>query len=89
MPTIAASFMFVPLAEASSGHHSSLYLSAPELVRSENPDLPHTPERDMTYYTSSVEAGTARTGIFIGPAPPTSWDGSEWYGSYGPNIFGD
>jgi hypothetical protein len=47
------------------------------------------PERDLTFYTPSVEAGTARTFIFDGPVLPTSWDYSERYGSYGPNVLGD
>jgi hypothetical protein len=61
VPTITASFMFVPLAEVSSGHHSSLYLSAAELARAETPDLPHMPERDMTFYAPSLAQRTART----------------------------
>ena len=43
IPTVAAGFMFVPLAEANSGHHSSLYLSAAELARADTPDLLHMP----------------------------------------------
>ena len=84
--------MFVPLAEANSGHHSSLYLSAAELARADTPDLPHMPhmpERDMTFDTPSSAPGTARTNMLIGLVPPVSWDGLGRYGSYGPNIFGD
>jgi len=89
VPTVAASLMFVPLAEASSGHHSSLYLSAAELARADTPDLPHMPEGAMTFDTPSFAPGTARTKMLVGPVPPVSWGGSESYGSYGPNVFGD
>jgi hypothetical protein len=47
------------------------------------------PERDMTFDTPSSAPGAARTNMLIGPVPPVSWDGSEHYGSYGPNVFGD
>jgi hypothetical protein len=83
----AASVIFAPVAKFNSGHNSYPLLSAAELARSDNPDLPHMPERDMTYYTSSVEAGTARTDIFVGPVPSETWYGLERYGPYGPNIF--
>ena len=89
IPTVAAGFMFVPLAEANSGHHSSLYLSAAELARADTPDLPHMPGQDMTFDTPSSAPGTARTNMLIGLVPPVSWDGLGRYGSYGPNIFGD
>jgi hypothetical protein len=56
IPTVAASFMFVPLDEANSGHHSSLYLSAAELARADTPDLPHMPERDMTLRHTVIRA---------------------------------
>jgi len=65
--------MFVPLAEANSGHHSSLYLSAAELARADTPDLPHMPhmpERDMTFDTPSSAPGTARTNMLIGLVAP-------------------
>jgi hypothetical protein len=39
----------------------SRLLAAADLAQFENPDLPHTPELDMTFYSSSVEAGTTRT----------------------------
>jgi hypothetical protein len=81
--------MFVPLAEANSGHRSSLYLSAAELARADTPDLPHMPERDMTFDTPSSAPGTARTNMLIGLVPPVPWDGLGRYGSYGLNIFGD
>ena len=67
--------MFVPLAEANSGHHSSLYLSAAELARADTPDLPHMPERDMTFDAPSSAPGAARTNMLIGLVPPVSWDG--------------
>jgi hypothetical protein len=70
VPTIVASFMFVPLAEASSGHHSSLYLSAAELARAEAPDLPHMPERDMTFYASLVQRGARVNRIGTGQIFP-------------------
>ena len=89
VPTVAAGLMFVPLAEASSGHHSSLYLSAAERARADTPDLPDMPEQHMTFDTPSSAPGTARTNMLIGPVPPLPWDGSERYGSYGPNVFGD
>ena len=62
--------MFVPLAEANSGHHSSLYLSAAELARADTPDLPHVPERDMTFDTPSSAPGTAHTNMLIGLVAP-------------------
>jgi hypothetical protein len=89
VPTIAASIMFVPLAEAGSGHHSYPYLSAAALAGSGNPDLPHIPESDGTLYSPLVAASTARTNVLVGPAPSEIWNGSERYGPYGPNIFGD
>lgn len=89
MPTIAASFLFVPLTEVGIGHHSYPYLSAVALAGSGNPDLPHMPESDGTYYSPLVAAGTARTNVLVGPVPSEIWNGSEGYGSYGPNIYWD
>jgi hypothetical protein len=89
VPIIATGLVFVPLAEVSGGHHSSLYLSAAELVWADTSDQPHMPERDMTLDTPLVAPGTARTNMLIGPVPSEIWDGSERYGPYGPNIFGD
>jgi hypothetical protein len=85
----AGIMMFMPLAGASRGHNSYLYLSAAGPAASGNPDLPHVPESDGTYYSSLVAAGTARTNVLVGPVPSEIWNGSERYGSYGPNIFGD
>jgi hypothetical protein len=79
VPTIAASFLFVPLTEVGIGHHSYPYLSAVALARSDNPDLPHIPESDGTYYSSLVAAGTARTNVLVGPVPSEIWNGSERY----------
>jgi hypothetical protein len=68
-----SSVMSASVVEFNSGHHSYPVLSAAELARSDNPDLPHIPERDMTYYTPSVEAGTASTHFFVWPVGvPTS-----------------
>lgn len=89
LPTIAASFLFVPLVEAGSGHHSYPYLSAAALAGPGNPDLPHIPESNGTLYSPLVAAGTARTNVLVGPVPSEIWDGSERYGTYGPNISGD
>lgn len=61
--TGVVSFICLPPAEVSSGHQSYTFLSAADLARSDNLDLPHIPEGDMTFYTSSVEAGTTRTFI--------------------------
>jgi hypothetical protein len=85
----AGMMMFIPLAGASSGHHSYLYLSAADSAASGNPDLPHAPEAEGTYYSPLVTVGTARTNVLVGPVPSEIWHGSERYGLYGPNIFGD
>jgi hypothetical protein len=77
----AASIMFMPLAGATIGHHSYLYLSAAELAAPANPDLPHAPESDGTYYSPLVAAGTARTNVLVGPVPAEIWNGSGRYGS--------
>jgi hypothetical protein len=88
--TSAASLIFLTSSEVSSGHRSYPYVSAAELVWLGNPDLLHLPEPDMTFYTSLVVAGTARADIGgVAPGPSMSWDSSERYRSYGPNIFGD
>jgi hypothetical protein len=88
-PVGAASVVVASTVEFNNVHHSYPFLLAAASAGSGNPDLPHMPERDMTYYSSSVEAGTASTFSFVGPVSPMAWDGSERYGSYGPNIFGD
>ncbi len=43
----------------------------------------------MTFYSPLVVAGTATTNIRVGPVRSETWDGSERYGRYGLNIFGD
>jgi hypothetical protein len=87
-PVGAASVIVTSVVEFNV-HHSYPFLSATASTGLGNPDLPHMPEQDRTDYTSSVEAGTASTFTFVGPVAPMSWDGSEHYRSYGPNIFGD
>ena len=82
----AGIMMFMPLAGVSSGHHSYLYLSAADPAASGNPDLPHAPESDGTYYSPLVAAGTARTHVLVGPVPSEIWNGSERYGLYGPRL---
>ena len=67
----AASIMFLPLAGASSGHHSYPYLSAAELAWPDNPELPHMPESDMTFDTPWAGPGTASVNVAIGPVFPT------------------
>lgn len=62
----AGIIMFMPLAEASSGHHSYLYLSAADPAASGNPDLPHTPESDGTYYSSLIQAVSRTIRISLG-----------------------
>ena len=52
----AGIMMFMPLAGASSGHHSYLYLSAADPAALGNPDLPHIPESDGTYYSPLAQA---------------------------------
>jgi hypothetical protein len=52
----AGIMMFTPLAGVSGGHHSYLYLSAADPAASDNPDLPHIPESDGTYYSRLVQA---------------------------------
>jgi hypothetical protein len=51
-----------------------------------DPDLPHVPEPDATFYTDYGGPGTARTDIAIGPVPPASWLPWEWTNT---NIFSD
>ena len=52
---------FVPLAEANSGHHSSLYLSAAELARADTPDLPHMP---VWAFSLALVGGSIGIGLF-------------------------
>jgi hypothetical protein len=52
-------------------------------------DLPHLPEPDMTFYSPLIAAATATTSGRVGPVRSQTWDGSERYGRYGPNTFGD
>ena len=59
----AGIMMFMPLAEASIGHHLYLYLSAADPAVSGNPDLPHTSESDGTYYSSLIQAVSRTTRI--------------------------
>jgi hypothetical protein len=51
-----------------------------------DPDPPHTPEPDMTFYTAYDGSGTATTTTLIGPVAE-SWNPWEWV--YGPNVLGD
>ena len=69
----------------------SLYpnVSAAGLAWPDSRDLPHMPGPDMTFYSPLVEAGTATTNVRVGPVRSEAWDGSERYGRYGLNIFGD
>jgi hypothetical protein len=53
------------------------------------PEVPHLPELPMTFYSPLIAAGTARTNVLVGPVPSEIWNGSERYGSWGPNIFGN
>ena len=69
--TGVASFIFLPLAGASGGRHSYPSLSAAQLARSDKPDLPHTPESDMTFDTPWAGPGTARVNVVVGPVLPT------------------
>jgi hypothetical protein len=69
---------------------SPLYYSYVPMSDSDHPDPPHPAEPDMTFYTNWDGAGTASTGVVIGPVEAASWDGWEWTGStYGPNVLGD
>ena len=70
-------------------HHFYPYVSAAQLAWPDRTDLPHPAEPDMTFDTPWVAAGTARADLGVGPVEPVSWDGSERYGPYGPNILGD
>jgi hypothetical protein len=63
-------------------------LSAAYLAGPGNPDLPHTPEPDMAFYSPLV-AGPARTNVLVGPVPSEHWDGSEPHGPHGHNFLGD
>ena len=78
------------LSKASDRHDLYPYVSAVAgLAWPDSPDLPHLPEPDMTFYSPLVAAGTATTNVRIGPVRSETWGGSELYGRYGPNIFGD
>ena len=87
--TSAAGMTWLTTTEVSNWHNLYPAASAAGLAWPDSSDLPHMPERNMTYYTSSVEAGTARTFFFVGPVPSETWYGFKNYGPYGPNIFGD
>lgn len=56
---------------------------------SDHPDPPHPDGPDMTFYTRWDGGGTARVDVAVGPVGSVSWDGWEWCGPWGPNIFGD
>jgi hypothetical protein len=89
VPLGAASFIFLAPAGLSAGRYTYQSLSADQPAWPGNPDLPHMPEPDVTFYTPLVVAGTARTNVLAGLVSSEPWDGSERYGRYGPNIFGD
>lgn len=82
----------MPVSDYNRGQHVAPpvpgYVAA-GLVWPDNADLPHIPEPDMTFYSPSVVAGAASTGMRIGPVPSETWNASEGYGQYGPNIFGE
>jgi len=67
----ATSIMFLPLAGASSEHHSYPYLSAAELAWPGNSDMPHMPESDVTFDTPWAGPGAARVNVMVGPVIPT------------------
>lgn len=86
--TGAAAITFIYSAKASDRHNLYPYGSAVTgLAWPDSPDLPHPPEPDMTFYSPLVAAGTATTNVQIGPVRSETWDGSERYGRYGPNIL--
>jgi hypothetical protein len=84
------------LAETGMGHHLYSLVSAAQLYYrsaprpdANYPDPLHPAEPSATFYTQWYGGGTARTDIAVGPVEPVSWNGSEWSGPLGPNIFGD
>ena len=88
--TGAAAITFMTTPAVSKWHSLYPYVSAAAgLAWPESPELPHTPEPDMTFYSPLVAAGTAATFVRVGPMRSETWDGSERYGRYGLNIFGD
>jgi hypothetical protein len=89
MFTSAACLAVLAPAGVSSRHHFYPYVSAAQLAGPGRPELPHPAEPDMTFDTPWAGPGTARADVAVGPVDPVSWDGSERYGSYGPNLFGD
>lgn len=87
--TSAAGITFTTTAEVSKWHGLYPDVSAAQRAWPDNPDLPHMPEPDMTFYSPLVVAGTARADMRVVRWGTVPWDGSERYGRYGPNIFGD
>lgn len=86
----AAGFILLAPAQVSRGwHNSSLHVSAAGLAWPDRPEPPHPLEPDMTFYTSWAGPGTTATTQVVGPVDPVSWNGSERYGWWGPNILGD
>jgi hypothetical protein len=86
--TSAAGITFMTATEVSTWHHLYPTVSAAGPAWPDSPDLPHTPEPDMTFYAPMIAAGTASTGMRVGPVPSETWKGSERYGHYGPIFVG-
>ncbi len=82
---------FMALTGVPGPHHSYPLVSLGSLggLALPAPEVPHLPELPMTFYSPLIAAGTASTFIRVGPVPSEIWDGSERYGQYGPNIYGD
>jgi hypothetical protein len=59
--TSAAGITFMTTAEVSKWHHLYPDMSATGPAWPDSPDLPHTPEPDMTFYSPLIAAGTAST----------------------------
>lgn len=93
VPTItalgAASVIELAPPPVSRARYGNLYVSAAGPAWPGRPDLPHQPETDVTFYTSSAWSGTADASQAVRPPNLAHLDGSERYGSLGPNILGD
>jgi hypothetical protein len=85
MGVAVPAFVFTTVAVVSGAHHPFPIIApgSPAGLALPDPELPHLPEPDGTYYTPIVAAGTAVTFALRVPREP--W----WYSLYGPYLTGD
>ena len=80
-----------PLAMHGIGHLYKPYSATSQIYpyaqdTSDQPDYPHTPEGNQTFYTPWYGGGTATTIIRVGPETPI-WNSWEW--THGSDVLGD